>query len=107
VPRRGPRGSRPSPLVGRLEVRYVNADTGASVDRKLTGNALIDTRADGSFTFTLQGRHLAVGLAATDPGGPPFLVFTGHGFSVDFAADGRRTVSLGSGRVENLCQTLA
>jgi hypothetical protein len=94
-------------VVGRLVVRYINMDTGASVVRNLTGNALIDTRADGSSTFTLQGGHLAVGLAATDPGGPAFLVLQGHGFWVDFAADGRRSLHVGTGRIENLCQTLA
>jgi hypothetical protein len=92
---------------GPLVVRYINMNTGASVDRNLTGDALFDTRADGSSTITLLHGHLAVGLAATDPGGPAFLVMRGHGFSVDFAADGRRTVTFGKGSVENICQTLA
>jgi hypothetical protein len=92
---------------GPLVVRYINVDTRASVVRNLTGDALFDTRADGSSTITLLHGHLAVGLAATDPGGPAFLVLRGRGFSIDFAADGRRTVTIGTGRVENICQTLA
>ena len=92
---------------GPLGVRYTNDDSGASVVRDLTGDAFIDTRNDRSFTFTLKHGHLAVGLGAGDPGGPAFLVLTGRGFTVDFAADGRRTVTPGRGSVENICQTLA
>jgi len=92
---------------GPLVVRYINADTDASVVRDLTGDAFIDTRSDGSFTFTLKNGHLAVGLGAMDPGGPAFLVLSGHGFTVDFATDGRRTVTPGRGSVEDICQTLA
>jgi hypothetical protein len=92
---------------GRLIVRYSNADSGASVTRNLTGDALFDTRADGSSRITLLHGHLAVGLAASDAGGPAFIVLRGHGFTVDFAADGTRTITYGTGHVENICQTLA
>ena len=92
---------------GPLVVRYINDDSGASVVRNLTGDAFIDTHSDGSSRFTLKHGHLAVGLGAGDPGGPAFLVLSGHGFTVDFAADGRRTVTPGRGSVENICQTLA
>ena len=92
---------------GPLVVRYINVDSGASVVRDLTGDAFIDTRSDGSFRFTLTHGHLAVGLGAGDPGGPAFLVLSGRGFTVDFAADGQRTVTPGRGSIENICQTLA
>lgn len=92
---------------GPLVVRYVNVDTGASVVRNLTGDAILDARADGSSAITLRHGHLAVGLGATDPGGPAFLILTGRGFSVSFSAAGGRALSLGTGRVENLCRTLA
>jgi hypothetical protein len=92
---------------GTLIVRYINDDTGASVVRDLTGDALIDFGPDGSSTFTLRNGHLAVGLGAGDPGGPAFLVLSGHGFQVNFAPDGRRTVVPGRGDIENICQTLA
>ena len=85
----------------------INDDSGASVVRDLTGDAFIDTRSDGSLTFTLRHGHLAVGLGAGDAGGPAFLVLSGHGFTVDFATDGRRIVTPGRGSVENICQTLA
>lgn len=91
---------------GPLVVRYTNVATGESIVRDLTGRALIDTFADGSSRFTLEHGHLAVGLAATDPGGPAFLVLTGRGFTVDFAADGTRTVTPGRGTIENVCETL-
>lgn len=93
-------------VVGRLVVRYRNDDSGASVKRNLTGDAFIDHGGDGSTTLTLIRGHFAVGLAAGDSGGPAFLVFTGHGHALTVAADGRRTLRLGSGRVENLCDTL-
>jgi hypothetical protein len=92
---------------GPLVVRYINVASGASVVRNLTGDAFIDTRSDGSFTFTLKHGHLAVGLGAGDPGGPAFLVLSGRGFTVDFAVDGGRTVTPGRGSIENICQTLA
>ena len=91
---------------GRLIVRYINGDTGESVVRDLTGDALFDIRQDGSSRITLLHGHLAVGLAATDVGGPAFLVLSGRDFVVDFAADGRRTLTLGTGDVENICTTL-
>ena len=91
---------------GPLVVRYINQDTGASVVRDLTGTALIDTFPDGSFRFTLERGSLAVGLGAGDPGGPAFLVLSGRGFTVDFGADGSRTVTAGRGSVEDICQTL-
>ena len=92
---------------GPLVVRYINEDSGASVVRDLTGDALIDFGADGSETITLRHGHLAVGLGAGDPGAPAFLVLSGHGFAVTFAPDGRRTVTPGRGDVEDICQTLA
>lgn len=92
---------------GPLVVRYTNIDTGRSVRRHLTGRALVTYGADGSFDETLEHGHFAVGLGATDPGGPGFFVLKGSGFSLAVAADGSRTLRLGTGRVENLCTTLA
>ena len=77
---------------GRLIVRYMNGATGESVVRDLTGAALFDIRPDGSSRITLLHGHLAVGLAATDAGGPAF--------------PSRRTLTLGRGEVENICTTL-
>jgi hypothetical protein len=91
---------------GPLVVRYINQGTGASVVRDLTGTALIETFPDSSFRFTLKHGSLAVGLGAGDPGGPAFLVLSGRGFTVDFGADGSRTVTPGNGTIENICTTL-
>lgn len=91
---------------GPLVVRYINQDTGASVVRDLTGTALIDTFPDGSFRFTLLRGSLAVGLGAGDPGGPAFLVLSGRDFTIDFGADGSRTVTPGRGTTEDICTTL-
>ena len=96
-----------SEVKGLLVVRYTNVATGESVTRNLNGDALIDQRADGSIArITLVHGHLAVGLRATDPGGPAFLVLHGRGFVVDFAPDGTRTITFGAGEVENICETL-
>jgi hypothetical protein len=94
-------------VTGLLVVRYTNVDTGSSVERNLAGDALIDFRPDGSIArITLVQGHLAVGLAASDPGGPAFLVLDGRDFVVDFAPDGGRTITFGTGDVENICRTL-
>jgi hypothetical protein len=103
-----PDGSpRVQEVVGPLFVRYTNVDTGKSVVRNLTGTGIFESFADGSSTLSLEGGHFATGLQPTDPGGPAFLVFTGHGYAVHFAADGTRTVTNGHGSVENICETLA
>lgn len=82
-----PDGSpRVQEVVGQLKMRFTNVDTGASVDRNLTGTGIIEYGTDGSQTLTLQGGHFAVGLAPTDEGGPAFLIFTGSGLSVLIAA---------------------
>lgn len=94
-------------VAGPLVVRYTNADSGATVRRDLTGRATISYGGDGSFTETLDHGSLAVGLAATDPGGPGFFVLTGTGFRLHVSAEGGRTLFLGTGRVEDLCTTLA
>jgi hypothetical protein len=92
---------------GPLVVRYTNVASGESVVRDLSGEALVDLRPDGSIArLTLVHGHLAVGLGAGDPGGPAFLVLEGRDFAVDFAPDGRRTITFGSGEVENICETL-
>lgn len=94
-------------VAGPLVVRYTNLDTGRSVRRNLTGRALVTYGTDGSFKESLKHGHFAVGLSATDAGGPGFFVLTGSGFALAVAADGSRTLSLGTGRVENLCTTLS
>lgn len=99
---------RTQKVVGRLVVRYTNEDTGASVERNLTGNGLFTWRPDGSLAkLSLQGGHFAAGLRPEDPDGPAFLVFTGAGHAVSFGADGTRTVTYGDGPVENICHDLA
>ena len=94
-------------IVGQLVVRYTNLDTGASVERNLTGMGIVEYGTDGSFVLRLQGGHMAVGLAPGDTDGPGFLIFTGAGHQVLFEADGSRHVTYGSGPVENICETLA
>jgi hypothetical protein len=103
-----PDGSpRVQEIVGQLVVRYTNVETGESVDRNLTGTALVIIEADGSFTLSLVGGHMAVGFGVTDEPSSAFLIFTGAGHEVFFAADGTRTATFGDGPVEDICWTLA
>lgn len=92
---------------GPLVVRYTDTDTGTSVVRDLTGRALIIYGAGGGFREILEWGHFAVGLAATDPGGPGFFVLSGSGTAVTVRADGSRRLTPGGARVENICTTLA
>jgi hypothetical protein len=50
---------------------------------------------------------MAVGFGAGDEPSSSFLILTGAGHEVFFAADGTRTASFGDGPVEDVCQTLA
>ena len=103
-----PDGSpRVQEVVGLLIVRFTNVESGASVERNLTGTALVEFPEDGSFVLTLLGGHMAIGVPPSSPGGPAFLVFTGTGFSLDLHTDGTRTITYGQGQVENICATLA
>jgi hypothetical protein len=103
-----PDGSpRVQEIVGQLVVRYTNVETGESVDRSLTGTALVTIEPDGSSTLSLVGGHMSVGFGEADEPSSSFLVFTGAGHEVFFAADGTRTASFGDGPVEDICQTLA
>ena len=88
-------------------MRYTNTDSGASVVRNLTGRALIIYAAGGGFREILEFGHFAVGLAATDPGGPGFFILSGSGAAVTVRADGSRVLTPGGTRVENICTTLA
>ena len=103
-----PDGSpRVQKIVGQLVVRYTNVETSGSVDRNLTGTALVIIEPDGSFTLSLVGGHMAVGFGPGDEPSSSFLIFTGAGHEVFFAADGARTASFGNGPIEDICQTLA
>jgi hypothetical protein len=103
-----PDGSpRVQEIVGQLVVRYTNVETGESVDRNLTGTALVIIEPDGSFALSLVGGHMSVGFGVTDEPSSAFLIFTGAGHEVFFATDGTRTATFGDGPVEDVCQTLA
>jgi hypothetical protein len=94
-------------VVGLLVVQFTNVESGASVQRNLTGTAFVEYPEDGGFILTLVGGHMAIGVPPSTPGGPAFLIFTGTGFSLDLNADGSRSITYGEGQVENICDTLA
>lgn len=92
---------------GPLIVRYTDTDSGATVVRDLTGRALVTYGPDGGFREILERGHLAVGLAATDSGGPGFFILSGGHPSIAVSADGSRVLTPGTARIENICTTLA
>lgn len=92
---------------GKLVVAYTNVDTGASVTRNLTGRSDFGYFPDGSFRLTDISGHFAVGLHPGDSPAQGFYVVDGVGSTVDFAADGHRTLTVSAGStVENICDTL-
>jgi hypothetical protein len=92
---------------GPLVVRYTNTDTDAFAVRDLTGRALVVYGADGGFREILESGRFAVGLPATDPGGPGFFVLSGSGAAVTVSPDGSRILAPGRAHVENICSALA
>jgi hypothetical protein len=101
-----PDGSpRDQVYVGAYYARFTNVETGASVTRNLSGEALVHWGQDGSADWYYAG---PVGVAFF-PGAPlaeGMYVLDGV-FVVDYAADGTVTMPVHQGTEENLCKTLA
>lgn len=91
--------------VGPLVVQITNTDSGQSVDRDLSGRAIVDYQPDGGYDFRIQG-PAAIGFHPGDSLPPGYYVLTGE-HVVHFAADGSRTLLIDHGDEENVCMTLA
>jgi hypothetical protein len=94
---------------GPLIMRFVNARTGSSVVRNLTGRSLIQYHPDGSLaSLTNRKGHFAGGVG---PGGEPrrgIYYVSGRWSTLTEDEDGTRHLGLGpNGKSENLCRTLA
>jgi hypothetical protein len=90
--------------VGPLVVQVTNNETGASVQRDLSGRAVLLYDPDGSYDFRLSG-PAAVGFRRGDSLPRGFYVLRGY-HVIRFAADGTRTITVDRGTEENLCRTL-
>jgi hypothetical protein len=91
---------------GQLIIRFTNLDSGESVERNLTGRGDFEYFDDGAWTLTAVGGHFAGALREGGDPGPGWYVVTGSGYTLHADADGKRTLTYGDGRVENLCETL-
>jgi hypothetical protein len=92
---------------GQLVIRYVNTDTGAAVERNLTGRGDFEYYPDGSWSLTAVGGHFGAGLHPGDEPHQGFYVVTGSQYVLHSDADGHRTLTSGHGTTENLCETLS
>ncbi len=90
---------------GPLVVQVTNLATGASVQRDLSGRAVLVYDRDGSYDFRLSG-PAAVGFRPGDSLPRGFYVLRGE-HVIRFAVDGTRTITVDRGTEENLCRVLA
>jgi hypothetical protein len=90
--------------VGPLVVRLTNDATGASIQRDLSGRAVLTYDPDGSYDFRLSG-PAGVGFRPGDSLPRGFYVLRGY-HVIRFAADGTRTITVDRGTEENVCRTL-
>jgi hypothetical protein len=91
---------------GELVLELTNTSTGESVTRNVTGRGDFVYGQDGSWSLVDVGGAFAAGLHTGSSDQPGMYVVRGHDWSVTQSASGWRTLSVGSGTVENLCETL-
>ncbi len=102
-----PDGSpRVQEFTGQLVVELTNEDTGASVQRNLTGRGDFEYFPDGGWSLTAVGGHFGGGLHPGDDPEQGFIVVTGSQYVLSSDADGHRTLTYGHGTTENICDTL-
>jgi hypothetical protein len=94
-----------SNVTGPLFAVFTNAQTGASVERNLSGLGEFVYNPDGSITGTFDG-HVGIGLHAGDTPSSRYLVTSGHTI-LTISASGQKTVQELDGSAEDICQTLA
>ena len=90
---------------GPLIMRITNTDTGAWYDADAGGTALVEYRGDGSQFWSVVGPVL-VGIGE-DAGNLPRGEYLMDGiYTLEFAADGHRSVHFVHGGAEDLCAHL-
>lgn len=90
---------------GPLVVRLSDETTGASVERDLSGRAVVTHHRDGSFDYAISG-PVAVGFHDGDGLRRGYYVLDGY-HVVRFAADGTRSVVVDRGTERDVCRDLA
>jgi hypothetical protein len=90
---------------GPLVARITNVESGASVDRSLSGFGTVTPHADGSYDAVFEG-GLLLFMGSGDSPSSELLLLTGR-TELHGSPTGAKTVVSASGQSEDLCQTLA
>lgn len=92
-----------------LTFRYTNTETGASVDRNLSGRSIMQYGPDEAFqSITIQRGHFGGSAKAGSEPAQGIFHVTGRWSSMVRNDDGSSTFFTGPrGTLENLCETLA
>jgi hypothetical protein len=89
---------------GPLVARITNLDTGASVERSLSGFGTVTPHADGSYDAVFEGGLLLFQRSGDSPSSE-LLLLTGR-TELHGSPTGVKTVVSASGQSEDLCKTL-
>jgi hypothetical protein len=101
-----PDGSpRDQVYTGTLFGRFTNVDSGSSIVRNLSGNALVHWGEGGSSATWEYAGPVAVAFPLGGPLAPGMYVVDGL-FVIEYAPDGTITLPVHHGTEENLCTTL-
>ena len=92
-------------VTGPLTANITNEETGASVQRNLSGLGTVTLYPDGSYDATIQGGLLVFFLAGDTPANE--LLFVSGNTVLHGAPSGAKLLVSVSGSTEDLCQTLA
>jgi hypothetical protein len=90
---------------GDLILEVTNTDTGASTDVDASGTAMIDFGSDGSMTWYVVGPVL-IGFRENSGTLPRGLWVIDGVFTLHFAADGYKTLTMVHGTTHNVCTDL-
>src|SRR5262245_11245321 len=93
-------------IVGALDIRFTNLDTGASVVRDLGGVGHLRFDPDGTLELEVTGPAGVTVRAGTPGVAPGEYAIVGH-FLLVLHPDGSLEIPVRQGSMENLCETLA
>lgn len=91
-------------VVGPLVARVTNVDTGASVQRNLSGRGVVTFNPDGSYDALVDGGFLVFFLSRDHPANE--LLFLDGRSELHGSPSGVKTLVSSTGRSEDLCLTL-
>jgi hypothetical protein len=92
-------------FIGPLIAEVTNDETGKTVQRNISGRALLIFNPDGSATYLNEG-HLGIAFHAGDTPSKELDVISGH-FVMNVTPEGHYQLVELNGTSENVCETLA